>query len=906
MNTPETVTVAAGHTAVPTVTDIVNASKGRWPHILHNMGINVPENNKHGACPKCGGKDRFRFDDKNGKGTWFCNHCGNGDGLDLITLVTGKDIKSSCHEINKIIQLPEFRKITPTRIKKVSAEKGVGTYEKLKNGCLSGESQYLTNKGLMNNQYNITGHPYTQGNFSFPAGSLLLPLVNCQQTVTGGQLISPAGEKSLLSGSVLSGSFIIVSPQTAAQPEQIIITEGFATGLSIAKITDALIVAAVAATNLVKAAQQLRGKWPDARIIIAGDNDFSDGSDNTGKMWAERAARAVDGWVTLPPTHYKADWDDYRQENNPEKLKEAFFEEMMYFGKDKTRLPQGFRLTQEYLWFDKQINKSDGDTEIRNIKISSPIKVTAITCDADGSNYGRLLEWEDTYGNSRKWAMPMEMLSGSGEELRRVLLVNGLSYINISGQARAHLMEYISLCRPERKVTCVNKTGWHGNVYVLQDEVIGAGADSVILQTSSVQGKDFRVAGTSEEWREHIGRYCTGNARLAFSVSLAFASSLLRLVGVGGGGYHLKGESTDGKTTTMKVAASVCGGTDYWYTWRATGNALEGTACRRNDATLMLDEIREVDGREAGNIAYMLANGQGKARAKTDGSVRETNRWNLLFLSTGELSLVEHAANAGERTYAGVEVRMIQIPSDSGKFGVFEELHQFASGKALAEYLEQAVTKYHGSPFRDWLKYLTGNLTEVSGTAKALLKEYTARMMPEDAGNQVGRAITRFALVAMAGEIATQAGMTGWQPGEAYTAAEKCLTAWMKERGHTANQEDITALEQVSDFISRNQFSRFADWYDEHSRPVSMMGFRRVEKAAQGHDPSIAFYVLPSAWKEICKGYDSRKVARLCVKKGWLEAGKDGRTQTSIRLPEIGLKRVYLFNSQILGCAGDD
>ncbi|ECI4618952.1 alkaline-shock protein, partial [Salmonella enterica subsp. enterica] len=173
---------------------------------------------------------------------------------------------------------------------------------------------------------------------------------------------------------------------------------------------------------------------------------------------------------------------------------------------------------------------------------------------------------------------------------------------------------------------------------------------------SSVQGRDFRVSGTSEDWRENIGRYCINNARLAFAVSLAFAAPLLKLVGIGGGGYHLKGESTDGKTTTMKVAASVCGGTDFWHTWRATGNALEGTASRRNDATLMLDEIREVDGREAGNIAYMLANGQGKARARTDGSVRETNRWNLLFLSTGELSLVEHAASAGERTYAGVEV----------------------------------------------------------------------------------------------------------------------------------------------------------------------------------------------------------------------------------------------------------
>lgn len=85
-------------------------------------------------------------------------------------------------------------------------------------------------------------------------------------------------------------------------------------------------------------------------------------------------------------------------------------------------------------------------------------------------------------------------------------------------------MEYISLCKPDRKVTCVNKTGWHGGVYVLRDEVIGREAQSVILQTSSVQGRDFRVSGTSEGWRENIGRYCIKNARLAFAVSLAFAA----------------------------------------------------------------------------------------------------------------------------------------------------------------------------------------------------------------------------------------------------------------------------------------------------------------------------------------------------------------------------------------------
>ncbi|ERK05719.1 DNA primase [Pantoea sp. AS-PWVM4] len=818
-------------------------------------------------------------------------------------LATGRDVKAVSSLVAETLSLPEVvnQPMTPARNKAVDGEAGQKRFTELSQQTQQGECTYLTARGLHGHTLSLLDKPFSMAGMSFGTGSALIPLTDIAGNITGGQLISPEGEKCLLPGSQLSGAFIQVSTSPVEPPEQVIITEGFATGITVSMLADGLILAAVAATNLVKVAQQIRQRWPEARIILAGDNDLLDGKENTGRIQAEKAAKSVDGWVTLPPTRHKADWDDFRRENGEQRAREAFMDEMALHGKGLTRLPQGFRLTKEYLWYDKQVNKSDGDTEIRNIKICSPLRVTAITSDADGSNYGRLLEWEDTNGISRKWAMPMELLGGSGEELRRVLLVNGLSYININGMARAHLMEYISLCKPDRKVTCVNKTGWHGGVYVLQDEVIGRDAQSVILQTSSVQGRDFRVNGTTEEWREQIGRFCIGNARVAFAVSLAFASPLLSLVGMSGGGYHLKGESTDGKTTTMKVAASVCGGTDFWHTWRSTGNALEGTASRRNDATLMLDEIREVDGREAGNIAYMLANGQGKARARTDGSVRETNRWNLLFLSTGELSLVEHAANAGERTYAGVEVRMIQIPSDSGLYGVFEELHGFSGGKALAEHLEQSVTQHHGAPFRDWLHQITQNLPEVTSQARAMLKDFTRRLTPQDAGNQVGRAVTRFALVAMAGELATRAGITGWPEGEAYKAAERCLASWMADRGHAANQEDKAALEQICDFMTRNQFSRFADWYDERNRPAAMMGFRKVDKGGNDSDPVTTFYVLPSGWKEICKGFDARKVARLCVAAGWLEPGSEGRTQTSARLPEIGVKRVYQFNSLVLG-----
>ena len=70
------------------VTDTVKQACGHWPRILPALGMKVIKN-RHQACPVCGGADRFRFDDKEGRGTWFCNQCGAGDGLKLVEKVFG-------------------------------------------------------------------------------------------------------------------------------------------------------------------------------------------------------------------------------------------------------------------------------------------------------------------------------------------------------------------------------------------------------------------------------------------------------------------------------------------------------------------------------------------------------------------------------------------------------------------------------------------------------------------------------------------------------------------------------------------------------------------------------------------------------------------------------------------------
>jgi putative DNA primase/helicase len=68
-----------------------------WPSVLVQLGI--PETalrNKHGPCPACGGKDRFRFDhEKRGRGSYICSQCGAGDGFKLLERVYGWDFSEA-------------------------------------------------------------------------------------------------------------------------------------------------------------------------------------------------------------------------------------------------------------------------------------------------------------------------------------------------------------------------------------------------------------------------------------------------------------------------------------------------------------------------------------------------------------------------------------------------------------------------------------------------------------------------------------------------------------------------------------------------------------------------------------------------------------------------------------------
>lgn len=79
-------------------------AKGKWRGILAAIGVEARYlTGKHGPCPFCEGRDRWRFDDKDQRGTWICSHCGAGDGVELVKRLKGCEFKDAAQLIEREI-----------------------------------------------------------------------------------------------------------------------------------------------------------------------------------------------------------------------------------------------------------------------------------------------------------------------------------------------------------------------------------------------------------------------------------------------------------------------------------------------------------------------------------------------------------------------------------------------------------------------------------------------------------------------------------------------------------------------------------------------------------------------------------------------------------------------------------
>jgi putative DNA primase/helicase len=563
------------------------------------------------------------------------------------------------------------------------------------------------------------------------------------------------------------------------------------------------------------------------------------------------------------------------------------------------KLPTGYRFRDDGLYWN-----DPNDPDKPDLKLSGCFDVVAETRDGEGASWGLLLHWVDHDDRHHQFALSKALLAGDGAEARRMLLDGGL-YVAPTPKARGLFNSFLLQARSSNRARATQRIGWHDNAFVLPDESFGGVQnDKLLLQTATAHEHTFRQLGTLDSWQEQVARYAVGNSRLILALSAAFAGPLTGPCSSEGGGIHYKGQSSTGKSTALHVAGSVWGGgglTGFVRSWRATSNGLEGVALAHCDTLLCLDELSQLAAKEAGEAAYMLANGSGKARSARDGSARRPATYRVLFLSSGEISLADKIAENGRdrRMAAGQRVRIVDVSADAGAgMGMFENLHGFETPDAMARHLREAAQRQYGVAGRAYLKEIVPIIRDLQKQVADIVKGFSKAYVPDGADGQVERVAQRFALIAAGGEIAARAGILPWDAGVAVEAAGRIFEAWIDERGGSAPAEEREGVEAVRAFLLTNGQARFlAPWgAEEDKRTVyDLAGFRQQPKAGEGWD----FYINSAGWKEMCRGLDPRRTARALAEKGLLDhEGK--RYSKTVRVPGHGSQRLYHVRSSLL------
>ncbi|EPE9325692.1 DUF927 domain-containing protein [Enterobacter asburiae] len=901
------------------IREVTTAAAGNWPYVLAGLSIDVPDSSRrHAPCPACGGTDRFRFDD-NGRGSFICNQCGAGDGLDLIKKVNNCDTTEAAQLAADVLgidyraaqtdpaaasqrreQLEADRQQREQERQQQAADDAeqrratfARLYAGMRQSVAQGESDYLQSKGLTGFNYPVMSD-----------GSLLLPLVDESGAVVAAQTITPQGDKRLLTGSAKRGAYHAVN--APEQPQTVIIAEGLATALSVHLMRpDALTVCAIDAGNLLPVAIQMRQQHPQTQIIIAADNDRLGDKPNTGTERAEKAASAVAGYVAVPPTDYKADWNDYHQQHGLE-VATAAFNDSMYQPQGECLKPrlqaiEGGKTDQPekdplkpriesrkdgVYWITPKVDKESGEIINNESWLASPMDV--IGTGRDDKDQYLILRWL-AFGAGIPTTAAIPLADIGEREGWRTLKAGGVN-VTTKSSLRAILADWLQRSGSRELWRVAHATGWQCGAYIMPDgEIIGAPAQPVLFSGRSSAAAGYTVAGTSESWRKSVARLAYGNYAMMTGIAAALAAPLIGLAGADGFGIHFYEQSSAGKTTTANVASSLYGNPDLLrLTWYGTALGLANEAAAHNDGLMPLDEVGQgADPISVSQSAYALFNGVGKLQGAKEGGNRDLKRWRTVAISTGEMDLETFIATAGRKTKAGQLVRLLNIPlSKAVRF------HDHQNGKQHADALKDAYQHHHGAAGREWIGWLANHQQQAIDTVRDCETRWRS-LIPADYGEQVHRVAARFAILEAAlllGEV-----VTGWDDQTCRDAIQHSYNAWLREFG-TGNKEHQQIIEQTEAFLNAHGLSRYAPLgYDPRDLPIrDLAGYRK--KGNHDSDP-IIFYTFPATFEqEIARGFNAKQFAEVLKRVGMLTPPTSGRGYQG-RVREDGRQiRVYVLN----------
>jgi|GEM_PF-2889030 len=400
----------------------------------------------------------------------------------------------------------------------------------------------------------------------------------------------------------------------------------------------------------------------------------------------------------------------------------------------------------------------------------------------------------------------------------------------------------------------------------------------------------FATSGTLKEWQDNVAILAKGNSRLTLALSIAFTSPLLAPLGINGGGFHLYGRTSKGKTTSGYLAGSVWGGPVFQKPWSSTALALQLVAASRSHTLLFLDDMSHIAPKqwpEMITVAYSLADGTGKGSAQKDYSLREQKQWKVIYLSNGENSFTDLAKKHKVPVPDGAAVRLVDIPIfPSGCEVGFENLQEFKDGYTFAKNIERVKQKYYGTASLAYLAELVKLTKDDYLDLQEDINDWKISHTPQGSDSQVERVIERFALVAVAGKLAVKFGVIPLTNEDIDWAIDQCLIDWVAARGTIGASEQSKAKHYIYDFIMTHGNSRF-EYIEgnnsERDKTLNRAGWRDISGAED------YYHFTTAAFEEACKELNHIMVAKELYELGVLLKSKS-YTKKIDRLANKGAK----------------
>lgn len=535
-----------------------------------------------------------------------------------------------------------------------------------------------------------------------------------------------------------------------------------------------------------------------------------------------------------------------------------------HFQSDLTRLIGAIKATlpQRYCYLEptRQIFDIIGEKVVCGL-----LRVVAHLHDAEGDHWHYLIEFADRSGTVKEMLISAEELDLHANALSHRLVRKGFPLF-ASASALSTLVRHWDR---HGMGTIITQPGWAelaDGSRVFADptgEVIYDPQFRRPLTRAVTHSGPRQVAGSLSGWQDGVAKLAIGNPSLVFALSLALAAPLLDLANAAPIGVNFYARTSSGKSSALKVMTSVYGDPSKLGSWNATRTALEISAMQANDGLLALDEFPSRPEPWRVSALMALGNGVGWARSNLALTLTQPHRWRTIIASSAERSIRHFMNAAGIQLPDGASVRMIDVPVRRWTYGLFADLHGHSNGQIFSETLAKNAAEHHGHAGRTFIRWIIRQEVSLRDSLPARVRaaedKIREHLSQDGPASEIGRVLHALALVAVAGEYATECGVLPWPAGTAVGAVCRIAELWISRRDGEMPDCTRDLLEKI-----RATLAGFCDLDQRGTARASPIGWKKGDW----------LYILPDALASLA-GMNAQAAARDLEVEGVLERGSE-------------------------------